>query len=150
MKILILLGILTLIAIIVWRLLHRVRAKSTYHRFKVRLAQEQQWKIACANCGTQFVLGVDSKLLTYEEIDARDQELLHASASAVPSSLSGDSHRKIDLVVCQELSFEERHKTIRDLERVYLDLYSGVARGWCCGIGQGDCEGFVNEYPLQK
>lgn len=150
MKIAITLSILALMALIVWRLLHQVRMKSAFRRFKIRLAQEQQLKITCANCGTQFVLGVDSTLLTHEESEARDKEILHASAGVVPSGFSARPHQKIDWVVCKELSFEERHKTFRDLEMVYLDLYSGTARGWICGIGKGECDDFVNDYPRQK
>lgn len=150
MKNAIFLAVLALIAIIAWRVFHRVSMMKTYRRFKVRLAQEHHLRITCANCGTRFVLGVDSKLLTHEELEAQDKEVLHSSTGAVPPGVSARPHQKIDLVVCKELSFEERQKTIRDLEAIYQDLCSGVARGWCCGIGKGDCDGFVNAYPLQK
>lgn len=148
MKIAITLAILAVIATITWRLLRRFLKMSAYRRVKIRLAQDQQLKIKCANCGTQFILGVDSKLFTHEESEARDREVLHASIAVVPPGVSARSYRKPDLVVCKELSLEERYKTIRDLEMIYQDLCSGVERGWSCGIGKGDCDGFVNVYPM--
>jgi hypothetical protein len=105
-------------------------------------------KIKCAKCGTQFLLGVDSKLLTHEEVEASNRKIGLHSIVVVPPGVSERSYRTPDLVICKELSSEERQKTIQQLEVIYKDLCSGVGRGWYCGKGKGDCHGFVNAYPL--
>jgi hypothetical protein len=120
----------------------------TYRRVKARLANDQHLKIRCAKCGTEFVLGVDSKLWTHEESEARNRQVFDVSIVSVPAGVSEQSYRTPDLVVCKELNSEERQKTIRDLEIIYQDLCSGVGRGWYCSKNKGDCHCFVNAYPL--
>ena len=148
MKIIITLVILATLAIIAWWLLRRLLMVLTYHRVKARLANDQHLKIRCAKCGTECVLGVDSKLFTHEESEARNRQVFQASIVAVPPGVSEGNYRTPDLVVCRELTQEEKQKAIRDLEMICKDLFFGIGRGWYCGKGKGDCHGFPNAYPL--
>ena len=124
-----------------------------FRRVKARLAEAQQLTIRCSKCGTQYVLGVDSKLFTHEDSEksqASHRKLFDVSIGGLLPGVLRASSRNPDLVVCEPLSPEDRQKTIRDLEVIYKDLCSGVGRGWYCpkrGCGFADS---VNAYPLPE